>query len=429
MITSRERVSMALNHREADRVPIDLGASPVTGIHVDEVYLLRQALGLDAAGTPVRVIEPMQMLGEVKPDLMEVLGVDVVPLQGPKNVFGFKNEGWKPWTTFGGTPVLVPENFNTDPEPNGDIMLYPQGDRTAPPSGRMPHGGWYFDFIECESASEDDYADIEENLAEFGPISYLELEHLRSESERLYCQTDKAILANFPGTALGELALIAGPSLKHPRGIRCFEDWCLSTRTHRDYLLKLHDAQCQVALANFECIHQAVGNQVTAVMVTGMDFGMQTGPLLSLEVYRNLYKPFHKRINDWIHQHTTWKAFIHSCGSVWTFIPDFIEAGFDILNPVQCSAANMDPRRLKEKFGECLSFWGGGVDTQHTLPFGNPEDVRREVCERMEIFGQGGGFVFNTTHNIQARVPIPNVLAMYETVRERGRYGARTLAV
>ncbi len=136
-MTSRERVNNALNHKESDRVPVDLGASAVTGMQADTVYKLRQALGLDAPGTPVKVVEPYQVLGEIKPDLMDALGIDVVGLGKPATLFGFKNEGWKPWTTFGGTPVLVPEGFNTKPDENGDILIYPDGDKSVP--AQRPH--------------------------------------------------------------------------------------------------------------------------------------------------------------------------------------------------------------------------------------------------------------------------------------------------
>lgn len=138
MFSSRERVNLALQHREADRIPLDLGASAVTGMHVDTVYWLRQALGLDEPGTPVKVTEPYQMLGEIKPDLWGALGIDVVGLGKPTTMFGFKNEGWKPWTTFEGTPVLVPEGFNTEPDARGDILMYPEGDESAPPTVACP---------------------------------------------------------------------------------------------------------------------------------------------------------------------------------------------------------------------------------------------------------------------------------------------------
>src|SRR5512138_2402792 len=161
-MTSRERVDTALSHRQADRVPLDLGASAVTGMHVSSVYALRQALGLDAPGTPVRVVEPYQMLGEIAPDLMNALGVDVVGLGGSRTLFGFKNEGWKPFSLFDGTPALVPEGFNTDPEPGGDILMYPEGDKEAPPSGRMPQGGWYFDTIVRQESIDDARLDVED---------------------------------------------------------------------------------------------------------------------------------------------------------------------------------------------------------------------------------------------------------------------------
>src|SRR5208337_1092551 len=138
----RERVNLALQHKEADRVPLDLGGSTVSGMHVSTVYRLRQALGLDKPGTPVKIIEPFQMLGEIKPDLVAALGIDVVMLAGSRTAFGFKLEGWKEWTSFDGTPTLVPEGFNTIPEPDGDILMYPEGDRSAPPSGRMPRNGF-----------------------------------------------------------------------------------------------------------------------------------------------------------------------------------------------------------------------------------------------------------------------------------------------
>ena len=422
MMTSRERVGMALNHQEADRVPLDLGGSVVSGMHVDEVYLLRQALQLDSPGTPVKVVEPFQMLGEIKPDLLNALGVDVVGVEGPGTVFGFKKEGWKPWTTFGGTPVLVPEGFNTQPEPGGDILLYPEGDRSCAASGRMPQGGLYFDNIERQPPRDETPMNFEDNLEEYGPISDDELAYIAAETERLYTQTDKALLGNFGGVDIGNSAQIAGPMLKHPRGIRSFEAWLEAVLSRPDYFHRVWDRQCELAIANLTKVHAAVGERLAVVMVAGMDFGMQTGPLLSPRIFRELYKPFYIRLNRWVHEHTAWKTFIHSCGSVRAFLPDFIEAGFDILNPVQCSAADMDPAQLKREFGAHFTFWGGGVDTQHTLPFGTPEDVRKEVRERLRTFGPGGGFVFNTTHNVQARIPVENVIALYETVREHGAY-------
>ncbi len=167
-MNSRERVAAALAHRQPDRVPLDLGASAVTGMNANSVYLLRQALQLDPPGTPVKVVEPFQMLGEIAPDLLDALGVDVLPLGKPTTMFGFRNEGWQPWS-FNGTPVLVPAGFNTIPEPDGSILMYPDGDRSVPPSGKMPAGGYYFDSLIRQPPIDDEKLDPADNLEEFEP--------------------------------------------------------------------------------------------------------------------------------------------------------------------------------------------------------------------------------------------------------------------
>ncbi len=417
-MNSRQRVQMALNHQPPDKIPLDLGGSAVSGMHVSSVYLLRQALRLDPPGTPVKVIEPYQMLGEIAPDLRAALGVDVVSLPGPRTMFGFSNENWKPWTTFDGTPVLVPESFNTELEPNGELFMYPEGDRSAPPSARMPTGGYFFDSIIRQPPVIESKLNPADNLEEFGPITDQDLQYFKDEADRLYRETDQAILASFGGTAFGDIALVPAPWLKNPRGIRDIEEWYISTVSRRDYVWKIFEKQCEIGLANLERIHQVVGEKVTAVFVTGTDFGTQNGPFISKKSYRSLFMPFHKEVNEWIHKNTTWKSFIHSCGSVTALLPDFIEAGFDTLNPVQTSAAGMEPQYLKNNFGKLISFWGGGIDTQRVLPFGTPDEIRAQVRERMEIFGKGGGFVFNTIHNVQARTPLENLLALYEAVNQ-----------
>jgi uroporphyrinogen-III decarboxylase len=202
------------------------------------------------------------------------------------------------------------------------------------------------------------------------------------------------------------------------------EEWQMSTITRRNHLIKIFERQCEIGLANLQKIAAAVGNQIAAVITSYTDFGAQNGPFVSPQTYRTLYKPFNKAVNDWVHKHTTWKTFTHCCGSVRALLPDFVEAGFDILNPVQTSAARMDPVELKKTFGDVLTFWGGGIDTQRTLPFGTPEQVREEVRERIKVFGAGGGFVFTPVHNVQARTPVENIVAVYEAVREYGRYQA-----
>jgi hypothetical protein len=421
-MNSRQRLETALNHHEPDRVPLDLGGGPVTGMHVSSVYKLRQALKLDPPATPVKVVEPYQMLGEIQPDLMAALGVDVVGLGSPSTMFDFPLAGWKEWTFFDGTPLLVPGGFNTKPEANGDILMYPQGDRTASPSGRMPAGGYYFDAIVRQPEIDDAHLDPADNLEEFKPVSEETLDHYEAEAERLYTQTDKAILGNFGGTGFGDIALVPGIQLKDPQGIRDMEEWYMSTVTRRDYVWQVFEKQCEIGLENLKRIHERVGERLSVLFVTGTDFGAQNGPFISPRSYRDLYQPFHKEINAWVHANTTWKTFIHSCGSVIKLYPDFLDAGFDIFNPVQTSAVGMDPEVLAAEFGERATFWGGGVDTQKTLPFGTPEQIRQEVRQRMTVFGPGGGFVFNPIHNVQSGVPIENLLALYEAVEDYRDY-------
>ncbi|MBI3923842.1 MAG: methyltransferase [Armatimonadetes bacterium] len=415
-MTSRDRVVAAMNHQETDRVPVDLGASPVTGMQVSIVTKLRKALGLD--GGPVKVVEPYQLLGEIGEDLRAALGIDVVGLCPRLNLFGFENKDWKEWRLFDGTEVLVPGAFNTEPEPDGEILMYPGGDKTAPPSGRMPKGGYYFDTIIRQPPIDEENLKVEDNLEEFQPISDEDLAYFSREAERLHTTNDAAILAVFGGTAFGDIALVPAPFLKNPKGIRDVEEWYISTHSRKEHIRELYERQCEVALGNLKKLWGAVGDKVHIAYMTGTDFGTQRGPFISPGAYCDLYKPFHKTLNDWIHENTTWKTFIHSCGSVDALIPDFIDAGFDILNPVQCSAACMSADHLKAEYGDRLTFWGGGVDTQKTLPFGTQEEVRAEVSERLRVFSKGGGYIFNTIHNVQQRTPVENVLAMYETVRD-----------
>ena len=418
MLSSRERVELSLNHKDPGHVPLDLGGSVVTGMHVSSVYKLRQALGLDPPGTPVKVTEPFQMLGEIGNDLKEVLGVDIVPLQSPKTMFGFKNERWRPWRLFDATPVLVPDGFNTDPEPNGDILMYPEGDRSASPSGRMPKDGYYFDAIVRQIPFEEDTLNPLDNTEEYTRLTPLELDYYEREANRLYAETDKAIFANFGGTSFGDIALVPAPFLKNPRGIRDVEEWYISLAARRKYLREIFEIQCDIAIENFKNLARIIGNKISVVFISGTDFGMQTGTFISPSLYRELFKPFHVSVNNCIHRLTGWKTFIHTCGSVKDLVPDFIEAGFDIMNPVQTSAEGMELSGLKKEFGGSIVFWGGGVDTQKTLPFGNPQEIRKEVKERLKIMKGKGGFIFNTVHNVQANIPAGNLTALYEAYRE-----------
>jgi hypothetical protein len=421
-MNSRERVQLALSHREADRVPLDLGGCGQTGMHVTTIYKLRQAMRLDPPGTPVKVVEPYQMLGEIGEDLRDALGVDVASLNAPGTLFGFALEDWKPWTFWDGTPLLVPGKFNTEPDENGDILMYVDGDTSYAPCAKMPAGGFYFDSIVRQEPIDDEKLDPRDNAEDFTAIADRDLAFLERESKRLFEETDEAIMMVLGGAGFGDIALVPGPWMKQPKGIRDVAEWYMSTVTRKEYVRQVFELQCEVVLENLPKVYRAVGDRVSVAWVSGTDFGSQNSCFISPRAFRDLYKPFYQRVNGWIHENTPWKTFIHSCGSIQPLIPDIVDAGFDILNPVQTSANNMGPADLKAKFGDQVTFWGGGVDTQRTLPFGTPDEVRAEVRERLAIFGKGGGFVFNPIHNVQASVPVENLLAMYETVRECGVY-------
>jgi hypothetical protein len=414
-MTRQERFTAALNHREPDAIPVDFGATAVTGLHVDCVIALRERYGLEKR--LVKVHEPYQMLGLVEDDLQRALGLDVEGVFAPETMFGFRNEGWTPWRMDDGREVLVSKHFRTTRDAKGDTLIYPKGDPSAPPSGRMPKGGFFFDSIIRQDLIDEARLDPADNLEEFGPISEADLDYFDAETRRA-AATGRGVIANFGGTALGDIALVPAPFLKHPRGIRDVEEWYVSTLTRQPYVRAIFERQAEIALANLARVRERVGDRVQAVFICGTDFGTQTSTFCSVETFRSLYLPYYKKMNDWIHGRTTWKTFKHSCGAVVSLLRSFIEAGFDIWNPVQLSAAGMDAVRLKREYGTDLVFWGGGVDTQKTLAFGTPAEVREEVLRRCEILGKGGGFIFNAVHNVQANTPAVNLIAMIEAVRE-----------
>jgi uroporphyrinogen-III decarboxylase len=415
-MSGRERVLRALRYEPVDRVPVDLGGTVTSGAQVSVIAKLRQALGLDKPGEPVKVNEPYQMLGEVAMDLLDALDIDVVNMPSTKNHFGFSNTDFKPWRTFDGTNVLVPGKFNTVPESDGSIVQYPQGDTSRPPSARMPKGGYYFDAIIRQYPIDDAKLNPADNLEEFTLLTDEDLTFYEQQANELFHHTDLAIAMGLPNSGLGDIAHVPAPGLKDPKGIRDIEEWYISTVTRRDYIKEVFAGQVDVAIQNFEMLYQAVGDKVQVVFVDGTDMAAQNTLFCSLDGYRDLYLPFSKKLNEWIHTHTQWKTMKHCCGGCEPLIEGFIEAGFDILNPVQTSAKGMDPERLVEKYGGRIVFWGGGVDTQKTLPFGTPEDVRREVAKRVRVFSAKNGFVFNPVHNIQCNTPTENVLAMFEAL-------------
>ena len=411
----RKRVLHAINHREPDRVPMDFGGSGVTGMHVSCVAKLRDHYGLEKR--LVKVCEPYQMLGLIEGDLKEAIGIDVTPLMSRTNMFGFDNRDWKPWT-LNGLDVLVPEDFRVTVEPEkGGVLIYPKGDTSARASAHMPRDGYFFDSIIRQKPIDLDNLNPDDNTEQYTLLTDAQLDGIE-EDARAVNTGDYAVFASLTNTALGDIAFVPGPDLTDPKGVRDVAEWYMLTASHPEVVHAIFERQVEVGIANLEKIHVRVGDAIDVLFLCGTDFGTQTSSFCSVKTFDALWKPHYAALCAWIHKNTTWKIFKHSCGSSERFFELMIDAGIDIINPVQCSAKGMDPRMLKAKYRDRLVFWGGGVDTQQTLPFGTPAEVRREVLERCEIFSEGGGFVFDAIHNVQAATPVENMVAMFDAVKE-----------
>jgi len=420
-MNTRENAKHALNHETPNRVPLDFGATPVTGMHVSCVAELRRHYGLEQR--PVKIHEPYQMLGWLDADLQEAIGVDFDSVWGRTTIFGFENRDWTPWRTPWGQEVLVSAQFRTKEEPNGDVLIHPCGDTSVPPSGRMAAAAFFFDSIMRQPPLDQTALDPADNLEEFTPLTPDDLAHFARQLDAL-SGTRRSVVCMLPGMALGDIALVPGPFLRRPKGIRDVAEWYMSTVSRTDYIHAVFSGQTEIGLKNLAALQPILADKIDVVMTCGTDFGTQTSTFCSPATFDELYAPYYKKINDWIHTNTNWRTFKHCCGAIETFMDRFIEAGFDIINPVQCSAAGMEPALLKKKYGDRLVFWGGGVDTQKTLPFGTPEQVRTEVLQRCETFATGGGFVFNAIHNVQAKTPLANIVSMLDAVREFNSAGA-----
>jgi hypothetical protein len=413
-MNSKERVRASINHQQPDKVAVDFGATPVTGIHVLAIENLRKHYGLEQK--PVRVIEPYQMLGEIEDDLMEILGIDVIGLSPGNNMFGIKNYGeLKEFKTFWGQTVLLPKDFNTTIDENGDLLIYPEGDTSASPSGKMPKTSYFFDAVIRQDPIDEVNLNVEDNLEEFDPISDEDLAYWKTSVSKVK-DSGKAVIANMGGTAFGDIALVPGLNLKHPKGIRDVAEWYMSVIMRPDYIHGIFEKQSEIALANLKKFYATVGNDIDILFMCGTDFGTQDSQFCGVDTLEEMYIPYYKKLNSWIHENTNWKTFKHSCGAIEPFLNSFIDAGFDIINPVQINAKGMDPQHLKNTYGDRITFWGGGVDTQKVLSFGTPGDVKKQVWQQCEILSKNGGFVFNTVHNTQANVPNENIVAMIDTL-------------
>jgi len=392
-LNSRERVLCAINHQQPDRVPIDLGGTRQSGVAASTYHRLKEQLGLLST---TRVYDLYQMLAELERPVLERFGADVVGLYRPEIAFGIRNENWKPWQMFDGTPVEVPGGFQPVTEANGDLVLV--GDDG--PIARMPKDGFYFDRVDKFPGA----AHVDLDAYRPPHLTDQDFEHYRAQAEALYQNTDFAIIAPL------------GPpyELFYGLGTGDFEAWMITLATEPEYVGALHDKLVDAWLDNLRRFVDAVGDRVQILQVND-DFGTQHSLFLSVDMYRQQIMPHYKRGLDWVHENTDMKVFLHSDGAIFPLIPSLIETGFDILNPVQTSAAGMDAQRLKEEFGDRLAFWGGSLDCQKTLPYGTPDEVAEEVQEHLRVFAPGGGYVFASVHNIQANVPPENVVAMLDT--------------
>jgi uroporphyrinogen decarboxylase len=401
-VTSRERVLEAINHRRPDRLPVDLGGSIVTGINAMAYARLKRHLtasGLRFGRKAVKVSNVILLLAEVEPELVEAWGIDVLPV--PR---------------FFSVPGVAPgERFEPHPLPDGSAGLFPRGFRPV----IEPDGTWKI--FEGEvmtsilSPGSGSFVPTHFPLAGIGPqelerylfsrIGEQELRFLEGRARRLYESTDKALFGWFNGSIFETAQFLSG-----------FDTFFLRLAAEPEFSRRLLERLAEAVIADLERYLQAVGPYIQ-VIGFGDDLGFQNGPQISPALFRSVVKPLLKEIYGTAHSLSPAKVLLHSCGSVYELIEDFIEIGVDILNPVQTSAANMELEKLKERFAGRMVFWGGGADVQSVLPLGGPEEVRRDVRRRIEVMGQEGGFVFAPIHNLQADVPPENIVAMFEEAR------------
>jgi uroporphyrinogen decarboxylase len=394
-MTQRERVLCALKHREPDQVPVDLGGTESSGVTGIAYNRLKQYLGTAPGKT--RVFDIIQQIALVEDTLLDRVGSDTVPLLlGPKE--------WKPWKLSDGSSCEIPEKVNIQIQENGDEIIL-IGDDT--PVMRRPSGGYYFDsiFHPLENAQTEEDIDRGKPFIRSMDLPWYNDEgfgELKRKAKRLYKEASRAVVGN-----LWVHLLAAGQDL------RGYENFMVDLIVNKSIARHLLERLVEVYRSRVDRYVEAVGDHVDIIQVND-DLGTQTGPMLRPELYREMVKPFHKELWGYIKEKSKKPLLLHSCGSVYEFIPDIIECGIDALNPVQVSAANMDTRRLKREFGKELVFWGGGCDTQWVLPHGTPQEVKDEVRRRIDDLAPGGGFVFCQVHNIQPDVPPENIASMYE---------------
>lgn len=401
----RDRVLAALRHEEADRVPVDFGGTVDTTISALSYQALRRALGLPPSIT--RIQDIYQYTAIIEEDVRQALGVDTAPL------FGLPS-AWRDDSLPDGSPAQFPAGFQPQTQTDGSRVVLDAGGTVVL---RMPEGGFYFDPVHSSLAGASSIREIEDCLDEietYDTPAHLDAryEDLARVAKKLYEETDY-LLVGFFGGHLFQAA----------QSLRGWEAFLVDLLRNRAFAEALLDRLTEANLRRFAHFAQTVGPYVHVVHFED-DLGMQDRPLLRPELYRQVVKPYHARLFGFAKRSCDAYLLFHSDGAIAPLLPDLIEMGIDALNPVQVSAAGMDTHYLKRTFGRDVTFWGGGCDSQTVLPFGTPEQVEAEVKRRIDDLAPGGGFVFAPIHNIQAGVPLENVLALFEAAQRYGVYGA-----
>lgn len=410
-MTSRERILAAVEHREPDRVPVDLGATPSSGISAIAYGRLKGHLGW--AGGPLRVYDVVQQLAEPEVAVLDRFGVDVLDIG---RAFNDDNAAWYPVTLADGQPAQYPGWFRPERAPDGGwIARSPDGVDIA----HMPAGGTFFDQT-CFPYLEGYPADLGGLDEAMGKVLWAALAHSPWDHAREpgFWETLRARALALRESSDRALMIVAGCNLfEWGTFLRRIDQFLMDLLAEPAQVERLLDALMERHLATLERVCQAVGD-VADILRFGDDLGTNRGPFMSPKTYRDLFKPRHAALCAYVHRHSRMKTFLHSCGSIRALMPDLIDAGFDIVNPVQTNCRHMEPEGLKADFGRDVCFWGGGCDTQTILPQGTPGEVKDHVRRRLEVFMPGGGFVFNTVHNILPEVPPENIVAMYEAVAD-----------
>ena len=411
-MTSRERVLKAVNFEPPDRVPIDLGGMRASGINAVAYDKLKKRMGVNS---PTRIHDTMQITAEVEMEVVENLHVDVLPLEPATALWSRQDaSGGVRKTLFSGLDVYFQPGTVVEEQKDGSWTLKgAEGKDIA----RMPKDGYYFDSIGPTTGSGRIDPDA------FRPCDTVPDEELKMFAEHgrfLYENTDKALLGWGASISLVGLSMIISDNITQGS----LDEWLSMLMTEKDTAHEMMSRYVDAAIKRIQLYHQAVGDCCFAWGVGADDAGTQKGEFLSPDLFAEMIKPHYKRLCDWVHANTNWKTFLHCCGSIYHYIPEWIDAGIDILNPVQISAANMEPERLMREFGGKIVFWGGGCDTQRILPRGTPEEVREHVRRNIEVFSScQGGYVFNQVHNIQQDVPVENIEALFQAAYEFGRLG------